>query len=179
VNANSRRPVLVALAAAVALGLVVVALLWVRGFWATFAGDDDPLVLSSMACDVEQVEDLLQEGGKPNREVNGTSAVFAAAGGGRSGDSQTCLATLELLVANGGDVKRTEFEGGILEPVAVAQKDPAVVDYLVSLGADPCLPLSERRQRIHGTKTLAELAELRALPDVAAAIRRVTASCSW
>lgn len=107
-----------------------------------------PLLRAAKGHDLAAIELLLAHGAKPNLpNRDGTTPVMAAAGLGASsidtrGDYATPLAatnatrTLQLLVANGGDVNLRDNNGRTALHGAASWGWNETVEYLVSQGAD-------------------------------------------
>lgn len=107
-----------------------------------------PLLRAAKGHDVAAMELLLQHGAHPNlANRDGTTPVMAAAGLGASsidtrGDystpfaAQNAMRTLEVLVANGGDVNLRDNAGRTALHGAAGWGWNDAVDFLVSQGAD-------------------------------------------
>lgn len=117
----------------------------------------DPLIGLASRCEVSAVRQLLDDGRDPNRlDATGSSALFYAATALPGADG--CLETLEAMRQAGGDPTRIERGDSIFAAIAFYQEDLRIADWLLSHGADPCVPLSEERRETYGVDTIPDLA---------------------
>lgn len=133
-------------------------------------------------------EHVIDSGPGPNAALgsDGFSAVWiAAAGIGTSGTDLRCVQALTLLIEAGGSVEGNQHGWSILGFAVTGQNQPAVIDFLVAEGAEPCLPIDQHvsldSPRFDGQifSTLAEVAQIYGRPpDVVAAFEQAESACS-
>ena len=105
--------------------------------------------VAAEACSVSGVKEHVIDAGIGPNEAIGDQAAFssiwiAARGTGTSGTDDRCVQTLEFLVDEvGGSVEGLESGWSVLGFLSAQQRQPAVVEFLVSRGADPCLSMSD------------------------------------
>jgi ankyrin repeat protein len=148
----------------------------------TLGAGATPLMRAAKSGDIEMVRVLLAAGADPKLTLpNGTTALMLAAGlGWRNGSplapsydqgtDEDAVATLELLLSLGLDLKATNEAGDTALHAAIAGRgSEAIVRFLLERGADPLVP-NGRQQ------TPLSIAEARASDGVKALVRAAAPS---
>ena len=146
-----------------------------------FGPEDDPVTRAAGRCGYDELEDLLANGGDPNRfNEFGDAALHDAVRAGKE-----CLDVLDLLVEYGADPTALTDGGDsalvVLAGSAAYKHDDgglSTAQWLLDHRVDPCMDVAERR-RGDGSEvsSVVDLAEDRGNVDLVEYLTPLVADC--